>query len=247
MSEDKKVLYMGDDSLQGAAAYLGGVLAHAGIGFSYCPSSEAVSPRELERASGLFIISDYPSKNLSPAAVQSLVRSVNEGTSFLMIGGWESFHGLKGGYHQGPIAGLLPVECRQADDRINWCQGVVPKVAHKHPCLEGLPWDEPPIFCGFNGTSLKEGAVLALSARLLKIQGDRLSFLGEECPLLVFGRSGKGKTCALTTDLAPHWVGGWVDWGEPRINAQAPKGGAVEVGVLYAKFITQLVSYLLTA
>ena len=86
-----------------------------------------------------------------------------------------------------------------------------------------------------------------LSARLLRIRGENLSFLGEECPLLAFGSYGRGTTAALTTDLAPHWVGGWVDWGQQRINAQAPGGAEVEVGHLYAKFITQLVNFLLKA
>jgi len=244
---EKKVVFMGDGSLQGAAAYLGGVLSHAGIDFSYVPSDQPAPLECLDRPSGLVILSDYPAKNLSGQAQETLAASVKKGASLMMIGGWESFYGLSGEYHRGPIAELLPVECREADDRVNWCQGVVPRVVKKHPCLEGLPWDEPPVFCGFNGTSLRQGAELVLSARLLRIRGENLSFLGEECPLLAFDSYGRGTTAALTTDLAPHWVGGWVDWGQQRINAQAPGGAEVEVGHLYAKFITQLVNFLLKA
>ena len=244
MAQNYRVLYLGDDSLQGAASYLGGVLTHAGISFLYCPNIEKVSPEIIKSMKGLLIISDYPASNMNSESVKALVESVHSGSSLLMIGGWESFHGLKGGYSRGPVADLLPVECLNRDDRINWCQGVVPWVLRKHPCLEKLPWDQPPIFCGFNETRLKPGAECVLSARPLKIQNNRPSFSGEEYPLLVFGKSGGGKTCALTTDLAPHWVGGWVDWGKTRIKAQARGGGEVEVGTWYAQFITQLVTFL---
>ncbi|MEA1996485.1 MAG: glutamine amidotransferase, partial [Gemmatimonadota bacterium] len=151
---------------------------------------------------------------------------------------------LEGEYHEGPVADLLPVKCKDSDDRVNWCQGVVPKVVSEHASIKELPLDKPPVFCGFNETGLREGAEPVLSACLLEIRGGSLAYTGREYPLLVFGKSGKGTTCALTTDLAPHWVGGWVDWGPERVAAQARGGETVEVGNWYAKFITQLVSFL---
>ena len=83
-----------------------------------------------------------------------------------------------------------------------------------------------------------------LSARLMQIREEKLSFAAKEYPLLAFGAFGKGKTAALTTDLAPHWVGGWVDWGTERLTAQAPGGNEVEVGQFYAQFISQLAGFL---
>ena len=85
-----------------------------------------------------------------------------------------------------------------------------------------------------------------LSARLIQIREEKLSFVAKEYPLLAFGAFGKGKTAALTTDLAPHWVGGWVDWGTGRLTAQAEGGNEVEVGQWYAQFISQLVSFLIS-
>jgi hypothetical protein len=35
-------------------------------------------------------------------------------------------------------------------------------------------------------------------------------------------------------DVAPHWVGGLVDWGRKRISAQSKEATAVEVGEYYA-------------
>ena len=238
------VVFMGDDSLNGAAAYLGGVMTHHGVEFTYIPSAETADMGLFTQGPSLFIVSDYPSKNLSREAQQKIAGSVEGGSSLLMIGGWESFHGLAGEYHEGPLADILPVVCKISDDRVNWCQGVVPVVESEHEVLGELPWGEPPIFCGFNQTKLRDGAQLVLSARMLIIRDTGITYMADKYPLLAFGSHGKGKTAALTTDLAPHWVGGWVDWGLKRVGAQAPGGGEVEVGNHYADFIGQLVDCL---
>ena len=42
------ICYLGDDNLQGAAAYLGGIMLHFGLEFDYVPSTEPrrrASPR----------------------------------------------------------------------------------------------------------------------------------------------------------------------------------------------------------
>ncbi|MBW7996387.1 MAG: hypothetical protein FVQ81_07450 [Candidatus Glassbacteria bacterium] len=239
-----KVIFMGDDSLLGAAAYLGGVMTHHGVEFTYVPSTRKANHALFDLGRSLFILSDYPSENLDKTAQQKISDSVKAGSSLLMIGGWESFHGLSGEYHDGPLADILPVQCKSSDDRVNWPQGVVPWLEAEHPVLGELPWGEPPVFCGFNETTLKEESQLVLSARPLIIRGMGITFIDDRYPLLVFGGHGEGKTAALTTDLAPHWVGGWVDWGLQRIRAQAPGGGEVEVGNHYAEFIGRLVRFL---
>lgn len=245
MAGAKDILYMGDDSLTGAAAYLGGVLAHAGIGFHHIPSSEQAPVDAFDRGSGLFIVSDYPAKHFDVERQEALVASVARGTSLLMIGGWESFHGLNGEYNRGPLGDILPVMLSQSDDRVNYCQGCIPVVRGAHESLKGLPWDMPPIFCGFNQVTLKDSALQALALRKLKISEKGVSLEEKESPLLVFGMHGNGRTAALTTDLAPHWVGGWVDWGETRMKAQAPGGNGIEVGSWYVRFIEQMVRSLL--
>jgi hypothetical protein len=70
-------------------------------------------------------------------------------------------------------------------------------------------------------------------------------------PMLVIGEHGSGRVACLATDAAPHWVGPLVDWGtdnDPpsgggRVACQAPGGNAVEVGVCYARFLTQLLTW----
>ena len=62
-------------------------------------------------------------------------------------------------------------------------------------------------------------------------------------PVLVVGSAGQGRTAAFASDVAPHWVGGFVDWGETRVAAQAPGGPAIEVGVAYSQFWKQLLAW----
>ena len=65
----------------------------------------------------------------------------------------------------------------------------------------------------------------------------------ETHPLLVVGQHGQGRTAAIATDVAPHWVGGLVDWGDDRVTGQGDGADDVEVGDLYAQFWRQLLSF----
>ena len=44
---------------------------------------------------------------------------------------------------------------------------------------------------------------------------------------------------ALATDVAPHWVGGFVDWGKERVVADVGDD-FIDVGNWYARFFRQL-------
>ncbi len=66
----------------------------------------------------------------------------------------------------------------------------------------------------------------------------------ESHPLLVIGDDAAVRTAAVATDVAPHWVGGFVDWGDGRVRAKAPGAEAIEVGDLYARFWQRLISWL---
>ena len=57
------------------------------------------------------------------------------------------------------------------------------------------------------------------------------------------GRHGRGRTAAFTSDVAPHWVGGLVDWGPERVGTQAPEANDIEVGSHYAEFFTRLIRW----
>ena len=67
--------------------------------------------------------------------------------------------------------------------------------------------------------------------------------LMEDHPLLVVGKYGKGRTAAFASDVAPHWVGGMIDWGKKRMTQKLADGGSIEVGEDYAKFFAQLVRW----
>jgi len=245
MTEKNEVLYCGDATLATGACYLGGVMTLAGIGFDYVEMEAPFPEKLLQKDYGLIILSDYPSGNFPAGAQDQIAQKVQKGTSLLMIGGWESFHGLIGNYHTSALAPVLPVECLKEDDRINWCQGLVPEVVSQHPILKGLPWDRPPMVCGCNRVKTKKEAAEILALRRLLIEKGKLSLGRESLPFLVSGTYGKGRTGAVTTDFAPHWVGGLVDWGEERVTAQTPGGRKVEVGNHYVSFLKNILFYFL--
>lgn len=242
------ILYCGDTSLDTAASYLVGMMSSWGWEFDYIPSTECVKPDQLT-GRDLVILSDYPADQMSDDAQATLLSSVRADTGLLMIGGWESFHGLGGNWDRTRIAEALPVVMRSDDDRINCDQSAVVRSVHHHPAIDGLPWrDRPPCIGGLNRFETKPDATELLSADRLKLTIDQAGAIhldvAETLPLLVVGTYDKGHTAALATDVAPHWVGGWVDWGEGRVEGKAPGAEPIEVGDLYAQFWKQLLSYL---
>jgi uncharacterized membrane protein len=115
-----------------------------------------------------------------------------------------------------------------------------------HPILDGLPWNTPPFIGGFNLFEAKPEAETLLEAVRFDVRlNETLTVTTPEpFPHLVVGKYGKGNVAALATDVAPHWVGGWVDWGETRITQQTVGDGFVEVGADYATFFAQLVQWI---
>jgi uncharacterized membrane protein len=179
---------------------------------------------------------------------QKILDKVSEGAGLVMIGGWESFHGLGGDWDGTPFGEALPVDIASEDDRINSDKPViVDAIQPAHPILAGLPWAErPPVIGGFNRVSASLTADVLLEAvthRVSRTPGGFELHEEDRDPLLVTGVLGSGRTLALMTDVAPHWVGPLVDWGDDRVQAQADGGGAVEVGSLYAQFLFQLLSW----
>ncbi len=242
------ILYCGDTSLETAASYLAGMMSCCGMDFDYIPSDEWVEPDDLADRD-LVILSDYPADQMGEKSQAALLETVQAGTGLLMIGGWESFHGLGGNWDATKIADALPVIMQSDDDRINCDQSAVVRAIQDHPAIAGLPWRKrPPCIGGLNRFETKPDAVEVLSADRLQLtitdsEAIQLEVL-ETHPLLVFGIYGKGRTAALATDVAPHWVGGWVDWGVDRLEAEAGGAEPIEVGDLYGQFWDQLLSYL---
>lgn len=239
------ICYLGDDHLGGAAAYLAGVMTHFGLDFQHVPSTAAPEAAFTARRHRLYVVSDYPAANFRPGQMEHVAACVAAGSGLAMLGGWESFYGRLGEYHRSPLADVLPVVMQSADDRRNADQPCLIRKLADHPILDGLPWDTPPGIGGYNALTPKPGAQQLLSCVRIGVRygGGRFEFApGAEAPLLVVGAHGAGRTAALATDVAPHWVGGWVDWGTPRIT-QAVAEGFIEVGCHYAAFFRNLLAW----
>lgn len=92
--------------------------------------------------------------------------------------------------------------------------------------------------CDISGKPITEMASIECEC------GDTFVFSPLELrPLLVVGRYGEGRTAAFASDVAPHWVGGFVDWGRNRISQKVGEG-EIEVGESYAQFFRNLLKWL---
>jgi hypothetical protein len=237
-----QICYLGDDTLQGAAGYLAGIMGHFGLPYDHVPSAESPDGDFTARQYALYVVSDFPACRFRGGQMEHVARCVDGGSGLLMLGGWESFHGRQGEYHRSPLAAALPVTMLDRDDRRNAAQPCLVEKASEHPILEGLPWDQPPGIGGYNALNPKPEAKTLLRCVRFSVRSDGRGFAvlrGESAPLLIVGTSGNGRTSALATDVAPHWVGGLVDWGDRRIVQEIP-GGFVEIGNWYAEFFKRL-------
>ncbi|MDD5132691.1 MAG: glutamine amidotransferase [bacterium] len=237
------LLYCGDDSLRQSARYLYGVLKHLGYALDYIPSRRSLTVQHLRKDYQAVILSDYPSARIAPAAQDRLVKMVAGGTGFLMIGGWGSFHGYDGHYHCSKLAEILPVQCCSHDDRVNCPQGgiIIPQ-NDRILRTSSLKFENGPLIGGYNKVVLRAESQLLLAVRDLKINLPKISLSSKEYPLLVTGCYGNGRTVCYMSDLAPHWSGGVVDWGQRKIRINNVSGFFMEVGQKYVKFIQTLVT-----
>jgi len=242
-----EILYLGDTSLQTAASYLSGLIHQRGWSFEYVPSDRSATPDLFDSPRALFILSDYPAARLNSELQQRLLEHVSRGAGLLMFGGWESFHGCGGDWNTTPLAAALPVEICDADDRVNCDQPAILRRRMEHPILAGLPWEtRPPAIGGLNRFVPRPDASVLLEVQHFSVRAEADGFRFDPRATdaaLVVGRYGQGRTVALATDVAPHWVGGLVDWGTGRVAAQAPGAEAIEVGDLYARFFQQLLAW----
>lgn len=243
----ESILYLGDTHLHDAAAYLAGLMHSWDWQFDYLRSDQALTLEMLDAPRSLFVVSDYPAARMSDEVQRRLLAQVSNEAGLLMIGGWESFHGLGGDWDGTAIGNALPVQIAAEDDRMNCDQPVLVRRVADHSLLAGFPWDSrPPVIGGFNRVIAKPDSTVLLEAQRFAARQDDGTFSFEPLdrhPLLVVGDYGRGRTAAFTTDVAPHWVGPLVDWGLPRVTGQAPNANGVEVGGDYAKFLRQLLSW----
>jgi len=244
-SEQTRVLYCGDDTLSQAASYLAGVMEHTGIAFDHRESNE--DARELlaeDSRYACYVLSDYPARRLGGYA-NRILEAVAGGSGLLMIGGWDSYRGAGGAYDSSPIAEALPVEIGRIDDRMNWYGPCVVRKVTDHPICDGLDFDPAPTVAGFNAVRAKRDAEVILEVDRYAVSAEQSRFVRTDShPLLVCGSHGDGRTAAFTSDVAPHWVGGLVDWGDERISVETEEY-AIEVGDRYVRFLSNLLHWLL--
>lgn len=242
-----RILYLGDTALDNAAAYLAGLMHHWGWPFDYVSSDRPADPALFEQQRPCFVLSDYAAAMLNDELQRRVIQQVERGAGLLMCGGWESFHGSGGDWNDTPLGEALPVAICGDDDRVNCDRPVLVRKTTDHPILMGLPWDErPPLIGGYNRVTPRDGAMLLLQAQQFAARCDdgRFTFDPQQSdPLLIVGGHGNGRTAALATDVAPHWVGPLVDWGTPRVTAQADGAEEIEVGGNYARFLRQLIGW----
>lgn len=240
------VLYLGDTSLDTAASYLAGVMTHFDIPFDYVASDEAADRFLLDEAEyRLIVLSDYPAHNFEVSQMEKIAAWIRRGAGLLMIGGWDSFQGSGGLYNGTVIQEILPVRISPADDRVNTSFPCLVLKREEHPILADLPFGEPPCIGGYNRVTAKEDARVLLEVIRYRTQAEdsSCSFIETDRDvLLAVGGYGRGRTAAFTSDAAPHWVGGFVDWGDERISCKIA-GGEVEVGALYAAFFNNLIRW----
>ncbi|HXV28077.1 MAG TPA: hypothetical protein VD913_03845, partial [bacterium] len=55
------------------------------------------------------------------------------------------------------------------------------------------------------------------------------------------------RTAAFASDFAPHWCGGFVDWGNKTLRLPVARNIRVEAGNYYVLFITRLLNWLASA
>ncbi|MGN6551223.1 MAG: glutamine amidotransferase [Pararhizobium sp.] len=124
----------------------------------------------------------------------------DHGGGLLMIGGYLSFQGIDGRarWRRTPVEDVLPVTCLPYDDRVEMPEGAIAEILMPdHPVLKGLAGGWPPLL-GVNEVVARERDDVEVLARLPGEQGGH--------PLLVTGRSGRGRTAAWTSDIGPHWL-----------------------------------------
>ena len=271
------ILYFGDDDTTRAAAYLAGIMLHYQIPFEHVASTATPSDALLSQDVSAFIISDYPRKQFKDGQLEKIRNAVSHGAGLLMIGGWESFHGQHGEYHNTCLAEVLPVTMQDKDDRRQFCQPLMIRMRRQHPVLGNLSWSRPPCIVGLNSVKTKPDTETILEALRIDIRvvdedqvadcandsicyvsgksiEDRATLslpsgetllvsISERFPLLTLGKFGQGRTAAYMSDVAPHWVGNFIDWGRSQTTQQLPDGSSIEVGTDYALFFRQLATW----
>lgn len=235
----KKILYAGDSPIGGPSNYLLGILNYLKIEITHIPPGIQLIKHHFDHQYHGIILSDYSKENVTNDIESLIVKQVADGCGLWMIGGWASFTGLNAGWRGSQIEEILPVQCLKEDDRRNIFTGAILDVNKNHPILKGISLSPPPVLCGVNEVLVKPDSEYILAAKVLGVS--KLI----QYPLLVLRNSDQGRSLALTTDLAPHWCGGLVDWGNQRLKLNVNDDISIEVGDQYVQFVSNMIDWLI--
>ena len=241
----KKILYCGDSPLGGPANYLLGLLRYHGYQTLHIAPGQKLSPKNLSKDIRGIIFSDYSRDKVSEPCQKIIEQRVSEGTGFLMVGGWGSFSGPFGHWKGSRIERILPVFCSAKDDRLNFPGGALILPAQKASEIFGkLSFSKSPAICGINEVRPKTASKIILTLRPVLNENGRVKLSARKFPFLVVDSSPQKRVGALTTDFAPHWCGGFVDWGGKTIKIKVSGNIGIEIGSQYAQFAGQLLKWL---
>lgn len=232
-----RVLYAGDSPPGGAADYLLAILRRLKAHVVHVPPNQHLRTSLFGRRYDLFLLSDFARTHMTRASEARLIRQVENGAGLLMVGGWGSFSGPFGQWKGSRVEAMLPVSCLARDDRKHFPSGAWILKRRHHPLFRALSFREPPVICGLNEIRPKKGSEVLLVAR-------NLVGHAKEYPVLVVQEQGGIKTAAFSSDLAPHWCGGLVDWGRRRLKLRLGSPLFVEVGDRYVALVSGLLKWL---
>ena len=240
-----KILFAGE-SPGHSANYLMGVLK-SGLKaqVTHVPSTEKLTPTIAQKKWDGIIFSDFLKKNLPFTSEKYLAKQIQQGTGFLMVGGWASFSGPFGGWEKSSLAQFLPVDCLKKDDRTNFPGGALIFKKQDHPILKGLSFKKVPAICGLNLVKpKKESSILLGTHQVIQknVSAGQLALEKKEYPLLVIHN--QMRTVAFTSDFAPHWCGGLVDWGKYTKPLTAFPKVQIQVGSSYIQLVSSLTQWI---
>lgn len=159
-----------------------------------------------------------------PNRVKEIVKYVENGGGLVFCGGDFTYQGRygMGHWYGSAVASILPVEILPLpDDRVEAPEGATAHILESnHPIVNGLAWDENPMFFGYNKTRFAKKDDSCLIATI----GD------SEDPLIATRTYGKGRVVAYTSDPGPEWGNAfniWKDVGAFWQNLISWAGGAI--------------------
>jgi uncharacterized membrane protein len=239
-----KVFYAGDSTPDGPACYLLSILRHLKMDVRHVAPSQRLTPELMRTRYDAIILSDYSRKGLAEDAERRMAEMVLSGAGLAMIGGWGSFSGPFGGWKGSQIETLLPVNCLNRDDRMNFSGGAHIRIKRDHTLLRGIPKNRTPAIVGMNHVVPKKNAVILATVRNIVSGNKQPHYVQTEYPLLVIDRDPAKRIAVLTTDLAPHWCGGLLDWGTKPLKLPSGDKRWVEVWDTYVRFVSNLLCWL---